>query len=114
MSMEYQKEFQKPYVSCPETCSAVGFQDVMIGVPVEIKPFATVGKIHTECISEPVISKNLCLCEEKSCDTCKFIITQKIRVEIPVTFGAKTEVSKAIIDCKYNGCTCEECFEKVC
>lgn len=112
--MEYQKEYQKPCVYCPESYSAVGFQDVVIGVPVEIKPFANVGKVHTECIGEPAISKNLCPCEEKCKETCKFVISQKIRVEVPVMFGAKTEVGKEIIDCKYNGCACEEICESVC
>ena len=48
------------------------------------------------------------MCEGKPKETCKFTISQKIRVEVPVLFGAKTEVGEALIDCRHHKFPCEE------
>ncbi len=101
-------EYEKSYGHCPEFCSALGFQDVMVGVPVEVKPFAEVGKVKTQCLGKPMIERGSMECEGKHGETCKFVIRQKMRIEVPVAFGAKTEIGKAKIDCK-----CREKFEEV-
>ena len=31
-----------------EVCPALGYQDVNVGVPVEVKPYAKIGKIKTD------------------------------------------------------------------
>ena len=103
-------------MSCPyekscgpeeETCPVLGFQDVTVGVPVEIKPFAQVGKIKTECMGKPVVKRGTTNCEGKPGQICKFTVTQKIRVEVPVVFGARTKVGEASIECKHQGCSQE-------
>ena len=86
---------------CPsfdKTCPSVGYQDVVVCVPVEIKPFAEIGKIKTECLGKSVTSHEECKGSIKN--TCRFSISQKIRVEVPVEFGAKTEIGEAHIDCE--------------
>ncbi len=103
MSLEYQKS----YIHRPETCPAVGYQDVVVGVPVEIKPFADIGKIKAECIGKPIIARGTTTCEGKPREVCKFTVSQKIRIEVPVIFGAKTEVGQARIDCRYHGYPCD-------
>lgn len=103
MSLDYQKS----YIHRPETCPTVGYQDVVVGVPVEIKPFADVGKIKAECMGKPVIARGTTACEGKPREVCKFTISQKIRVEVPVIFGAKTEVGQARIECKHHGHPCD-------
>lgn len=100
MSCAYEKQYK------PEVCPVLGFQDVLVGVPVEIKPFAQVGEVKTECMGKPVIKRGSIECEGKPRKTCKFVINQKIRVEVPVIFGAKTEVGEASIDCKHHGMPC--------
>jgi len=96
MSMEYEKS----YIHRPEMCPVLGTQDVMVGIPVEVKPFAEVGKIKTECVGRPIIVRGSSMCEGKPKDTCRFTISQKMRVEVPVAFGARTQVGQARVDCK--------------
>lgn len=95
--------YEKPYRPEEETCPVLGFQDVMVGVPVEIKPFAQVGKVKTECMGKPIVRRGTTSCEGKPGQVCKFTVNQKIRVEVPVVFGAKTKVGEASIDCKHHG-----------
>jgi hypothetical protein len=98
--------YEKPCKHEHEVCPALGFQDVEVCVPVEIKPFAKIGKICTECIGKPVIDRSGKHCEGRPREVCKFTISQKIRVEVPVIFGAKTEVGEAEIECKHHGFPC--------
>ncbi len=100
--------YEKPCKSENEVCPALGFQDVKVGVPVEIRPFAKVGRVKTDCIGKPVIERDGKPCEGRPKEVCKFTISQKIRVEVPVIFGAKTEVGEAVIDCKRNKVPCNE------
>ena len=93
-------EYEKSCINRPEMCPVLGTQDVMVGIPVEVKPFAEVGKIKTECIGKPIIVRGSSTCEGKPKDTCRFTISQKMRIEVPVAFGAKTHVGQARIDCK--------------
>ncbi len=102
MSCPYEKHCKPDH----EVCPAVGYQDVVVGVPVEIKPFAKVGKIKTECIGKPVIDRGGKVCEGRHREICKFTVSQKIRVEVPVIFGAKAEVGEAQIECKHHGFPC--------
>ena len=54
MSCPYEKSYKPEHEICP----ALGFQDVKVGVPVEIKPFAKVGKVKTECVGKPIIERD--------------------------------------------------------
>ncbi len=103
MSNLYEKQCKHDHDVCP----ALGFQDVVVGVPVEVRPFAKVGKVKTECIGKPVIDRSGKMCEGKHKEVCKFTISQKIRVEVPVIFGAKTEVGEAQIECKHHCLPCD-------
>ena len=81
-------------------CPAVGYQDVNVCVPVTIKPFGEAGNVKTQCIGNPVISSKCDTCSGNPGGVCKFTISQKLRVEVPVIFGAKAEVGEAVIDCQ--------------
>ena len=78
-----------------EVCPALGYQDVSVGVPVEVKPFAKIGKIKTECISKPIIERGGKMPEGHPKEVCKFVISQKLRVEVPVVFGAGLIIKSA-------------------
>ena len=93
-------EYEKSCVHKPEMCPVMGYQDVMVGIPVEIRPFAEVGRVKTECVGKPIIRRGVAECEGKPKQTCKFTISQKLRIEVPVAFGARTEIGQAKIDCK--------------
>ena len=74
------KSCEKQYNYEAEVCPALGVQDVVVGVPVEIKPFAKVGRVKTECMGKPIIKRGPKECEGKPRCTCKFTVSQKIRV----------------------------------
>lgn len=92
-------------------CSAVGYQDVNVCIPVTIKPFGEVGNAKTKCIGKAVVAQGCSRCPGKPGEVCKFTISQKLRVEVPVIFGARAEAGEASVDC---GCadskdSCKEC-----
>lgn len=94
-------------------CSAIGYQDVDVCIPVTIKPFGEVGNVKTHCEGKPLIIQGCDCCPGKTGGVCKFTISQKLRVEVPVIFGAKAEIGEASVEC---GCTesisdCENCLE---
>lgn len=93
MNKEYEQHIIK------ELCPTMGVQEVEVGVPVCIKAFAHVGKVKTECVGNAEIIPGAETCKGTPDGVCKFIISQKIKIEIPVMFGAKTEIGEAAIDC---------------
>lgn len=80
-------------------CSAVGFQDVSVCIPVTIKPFGEVGNAKTQCLGKAVVASGCDHCPGKPGEVCKFTISQKLRVEVPVIFGARAEIGEAAVDC---------------
>lgn len=91
-------------------CSATGYQDVNVCIPVTIKPFGEAGNAKTKCLGKAVVSAGCDHCPGKPGDVCKFTISQKLRVEVPVIFGARAEVGEASVEC---GCAesekCDKC-----
>lgn len=80
-------------------CSAVGYQEVDVCVPITIKAFGEVGNARTHCLGKSVVSAGSPAYAGKPGETCQFTISQKLRVEVPVIFGARAEAGDAIIDC---------------
>lgn len=80
-------------------CEAVGYQDVNVCIPVTIKTFGEAGNAKTQCLGKAVISSGCDKCPGKKDGVCKFTISQKLRVEVPVIFGARAEVGEASVDC---------------
>ena len=90
-------------------CSAVGYQDVNVCIPVTIKPFGEAGNAKTQCLGKAVVTFGCDKCKGKPDEECKFTISQKLRVEVPVTFGARAEVGKASVECEGADGNCESC-----
>lgn len=82
-------------------CSAVGAQNVNVNVPITVKPFGEVGNAKVHCLGKAVV-KDSEHCHGEPGGVCKFTISQKMRVDVPVTFRAKAESGEAFVDC---GCT---------
>lgn len=80
-------------------CSAIGYQDVNVCIPVTIKPFGEVGNAKTKCMGRPVVLAGCDDCPGCPDKVCKFTISQKLRVEVPVVFGARAEAGEASVDC---------------
>lgn len=86
-------------IYCSEhECITKAYQEAKVCVPVTVTPFANIGEITTECCGRATISTD-CNCRGKENKACKFTISQKIKVEIPVEFGASTNVGGTFIDC---------------
>lgn len=83
-----EKEKEKDKVGC----TAVGYQDVNVCIPVIIKPFGEAGNAKTQCMGKAVVTPGCDICPRKPGDVCKFTISQKLRVEVPVVFGARAEI----------------------
>ncbi|MBE6789278.1 MAG: hypothetical protein E7539_06415 [Ruminococcaceae bacterium] len=80
---------------CKRDCDKVGEQVVDISLPIEICPEADLGKIETECCGKPYIQ-----CEQEPCGaTCSIVITQSVKIKIPVKFGIKTIEGNSFIKC---------------
>ncbi len=92
-------------------CKAQIEKFLTVCIPVTTTPSINVGKIKTECCGNPIISmKNHDNCCKGICDgSCKFTIIQKMKVEFPIEFDAKTIVDKMFVDCEFKP---EECDNK--
>ena len=85
----------------PKTeCPAVGIQNALVSVPVTIVPFANKGPVKVFCCGDPVINYNTDRCCGKVNDVCRFIITQQLKVEVPVDFGADVCVGDSFVCCE--------------
>lgn len=94
--MEKKEEDKKDKVGC----AAEGFQDVNVCIPVTIKPFGEAGNAKTQCLGKAEIRSGCDKCPGKPGGVCKFTISQKLRVEVPVVFGARAEVGEASVECE--------------
>ncbi|MBQ7935408.1 MAG: hypothetical protein IJ333_03565 [Clostridia bacterium] len=109
MNFEYENRPEKG--NDPVGCPVVGYQDVDVCVPVTIKPFGEVGNAKTQCLGKPVVYPDCDRYPGKPHEVCKFTISQRLRVEVPVIFGARAEVGDALVDC---GCAEEKDDHKDC
>ena len=73
-----------------------------IALPVRVTPLVKVKPIKTECCGKPIITPtkhgNCSIVNDK--DNCEFTIVQKMKLEIPVEFKVKTDVSDPFVDCE--------------
>ena len=91
-------EFGMEHCHGSGTCPTVAAKEVQISVPVSIRAFAEVGDIRTTCIGAAVITPNGAH-PRRHCDNVfKFVISQCIKVDVPVVFGCNTEVGEACAD----------------
>lgn len=95
-------------------CHSMIYQEEKVSVPVKVNPYASTGKPKTTCCGEPVITPgNKCT---DNCGACSFTITQTLRIEIPVKFGATIEIGKACVQCgkaSEKECDCEKRTEEI-
>lgn len=78
-------------------CDRTFFQIETVCVPVTVTPFATPGDATATCCGDPVVKKeDRCQGNKKSCT---FTITQRLCIEIPITFGADVDTGDAVVEC---------------
>jgi hypothetical protein len=86
-----------PSCSGEKACDSVFYQQETVCVPVKVTPFATPGTARTTCCGTGSVSReSLCPGSQTSCN---FVITQKLCIEIPVSFGALVETGDAVVQC---------------
>ncbi len=88
-----------PVCERPNFCETVTFQPATVCVPVTVTPLAIPGRTRTICCGDPVIMPGAKRCPAGT-RSCFFTITQRICVEVPVAFGARTSVGEPQVDCK--------------
>lgn len=100
------EDFEEKMPQKTQTCPAVGVQTANVCLPVKVSPFSVTGPARVHCCGEPLVLPHNDHCHGKPNGTCEFTISQKIKVEIPVEFGATVHVGDTFVDC---GCSkCEE------
>lgn len=93
------------YCDYPEKrdCEKVGYQYADVSIPIEICPDASLGDIKTECCGEPYIK-----CEGEPCsNSCNIVITQSIKIKIPLKVGIRAIQGSGYIVCG-DDCGCKD------
>lgn len=109
MSNMYEKE--ETIIS--ETCPLVGSQFVTVCLPVTVSPYVFTGPTTVQCCGEPVVIPGCECCKGEENGVCKFTISQKLRVDVPVEFGASVNIDETFVDCRNkaeNKCETEGVF----
>lgn len=79
-------------------CEKTFFQVENVCVPVTITPFATPGEATATCCGETIVNQNTTQCPGTR-TSCTFTVTQRLCIEIPITFGAVIETGEARVQC---------------
>lgn len=80
------------------TCNGIGYQAVEVSVSVSVIPFSKAEPTITKCCGIPVVKKGSDITNGIKNGKCDFVISQKIIVEIPVSFGADAIVGDTFIN----------------
>ena len=90
---------------CPQLddCSNTVFQYADVNASLEITPYTIIGKVQTECCGDPVV----CCKKNHACSSCEIIITQKVRIKIPISYGVTASKGEEKINCKCCGDCCD-------
>lgn len=79
------------------TCPTLTSYEATACVSVEVCPFATPGTISIECCGDPIIHDCCDQCYGTANGCCDFTISQSMRVDIPVTFGANVQIGETYV-----------------
>lgn len=82
-----------------QSCPVIGSQVATVCLPVCIKPYVTTGPTVVQCCGDTCISHCYEQCKGKINGCCDFTIIQKIRIDVPVEFGATVKVGDTYVDC---------------
>jgi hypothetical protein len=83
---------------CEEDCRVTAFQEMDVCVPITIEPFVKLGEAQVECIEEPCLIPTPCHTWNKN-GTCRFTLSQKICVMVPIEFKANTSSGNISVIC---------------
>lgn len=83
----------------PQVCPGVGSQHATICLPVSICPYAVTGPAEVHCCGDIKITPYCDHCRGKVNGHCDFTITQTIKIDVPVEFGATVKVGDTFVEC---------------
>ncbi len=83
----------------PQGCSKEGYQRATVCAPVTITPFTVAKSTTTFCCGTPTISSGISRCDGIVNGNCKFTLSQRICVAVPVEFGAESSVGLPSVEC---------------
>ena len=90
-------------------CRKISAQLADISLPLELKPLTTVSDIRVECLGEPQLACGT----DCGGATCELLITQRVRVSIPVKFDVDISVGESSILCGSSPVRCERRTEQI-
>ena len=101
---------------CPENealdcesggCPAEVVRYADVSLPIAVQPYAALGEVETACCGTPtVVVSNPFPCSG-NCG-CDLVVTQRLRIRIPIEFGATVEAESASAICRGNSGVCCE------
>lgn len=82
-----------------KACPGIGSQLATVCLPVSIQPYAITGPAMVECCGDMILMHSCNHCRGKVDGECDFTITQTIKIDIPVEFGATVKVGDTFVEC---------------
>lgn len=82
-----------------QACPGVGSQLATVCLPVSIHPYAVTGPAVVKCCGEMILTPSCSHCRGKANEGCDFTITQTIKIDVPVEFGATVNVGDTFVEC---------------
>jgi len=79
-------------------CPTNAFEEAIVTVPVVVHACADVGHVELKCMGPAVITRNSDDAPGKPHAVSKFTVKQRLRVDIPIVFGAKADVGEGYVD----------------
>ena len=93
-----------------QACPGVGSQFATVCLPVSIHPYAVTGPTVVNCCGEIQLTPSCSHCRGKVNGCCDFTITQTIKIDIPVEFGATVKIGDTFVECGcLSGDSVEDC-----
>lgn len=81
------------------SCQSTFYQTETVSVPVAVKPYAVPGETSAVCCGDPTITQGNTACHGDRGTVCYFTVSQKLCIEIPITFGAEVRTGSAVTQC---------------
>jgi hypothetical protein len=86
-------------VPCNENhCDVTAFQEIDVCVPITVEPYVDLEEPIIECIEEPCLVPIPCCAWNKK-GKCRFAISQKLSIMIPIEFKAEALSGPASVNC---------------
>lgn len=95
------------------SCDVTAFQEIDVCVPITVEPYVDLGEPIIDCIEEPCLVPIPCGSWNKK-GKCKFYISQKLSIMIPIEFKAETCSGAASIRCLEQEAEEEDCSPNIC